>query len=315
MKPIFYYLTILSLVLSACAIPVEDPLTEQDYIDAWKKFHPSKALRQGMHDAAFFYEDRSEVTILEWQAFNRQMLSQLTDEEGLSASQDVINRRLLKVQIERELYLWENEKPQSQSLSFYTNLIDRAFHVVWSDDFLTGADKARLICNRLQSVEKLCQAGTQQLETIKKDERSKGLEVLQKNKQFYQEELPKRLKEAGINTSCDDLENLRIQTIEGIQEFEDFLKGGVQTDESVANTILGRTEYARQLNLYLDMPSSPEQLADQALQEIKEVRQLIGKKSLAYFRQKYPNQAVPESIEEVIQITFADMENDAPANG
>ncbi|MEL7119536.1 MAG: DUF885 family protein [Bacteroidota bacterium] len=315
MKPIFYYLTILSIVLSACAIPVEDPLTEQDYIDAWKKFHPSKALRQGMHDAAFFYEDRSEVTILEWQAFNRQMLSQLTDEEELSTSQDDINKRLLKVQIERELYLWENEKPQSKSLSFYTNFIDRAFNVVWSDDFLTATDKARLICNRLQAVEKLCLAGTQQLETIKKDELSKGLEVLGKNKRFYKEELLKKLQAEGIQASCDDLEGVIKETIEGIQELEAFLKESVQTDESVANAILGRDEYARQLSLYLDMPSSPEQLAEQALKEIKDVRQLIGEKSLAYFQQEYPNQAVPESIDEVIQITFTDMENDAPANG
>lgn len=312
MKLLSCRISMLCLLLSVVTIPLEAQLTEQDYINAWKNFYPSKALRQGMHDVVFSYEDRSTESIQQWQAFNQKMLQQLSAANIAPGSPNHINNRLLKIQIQKELHLWKKERPQTLSLSLYTNLIDRALNTVWDAEFLTPPDQIQLVCDRLQAVILLCQAGKQNLETLRKEELEKGLAVLERKRNFYQEEFTKKMQETGIRASCD---NLHKAVLENIQQFEVFLKEKVQIKEDPTNPILSRTEYARQLNLYLDMPYTPEQLAEAALKEIEETKQLIGEKSQEYIQKTYPNRPAPKSIEEAIRITFTDMEADAPANG
>ncbi|MEO0338500.1 MAG: DUF885 family protein [Bacteroidota bacterium] len=315
MKLLSYPLTFLFFLSFACIIPLEAQTIEQDYIITWKKFYPSKALRQGMHDAIWAYEDRSTESIQAWQTFNQEMLKQLSEKVSSPGSPGRINKRLLKAQIQKELHLWETEKPQSSSLSFYTNLIDRTLNNVWTSNFLISSDKAALICDRLISVERLCRAGRNNLLEVRKEDLEKGLKVLQKNKQFYKEGLLEKLKKEEISASCGDLEKLIANTIKAFQQFETFLQEKVHINEVATNPILGRAEYARQLSQYVDMPYTPEQLAAAALEEIEATRQLIGEKSKAYIQETYPNRPAPKLLEEAIEITFADMEADAPANG
>ena len=37
----------------------------QEYIEAWKRFYPSRALSQGMHASIFDFEDRSPEAVSE----------------------------------------------------------------------------------------------------------------------------------------------------------------------------------------------------------------------------------------------------------
>lgn len=315
MKPIFFQLVILSICCSACTFPHDVKLTEQDYINAWKKFYPSKAVAQGMHDAIFDYEDRSSESVMEWLDLNRKMLNRLPDESDRSGLSEGINARLLAVQIEKELYQWENEIPYISSASFYANLIDRALDQVFEADFLTNPEKAKIICARLQSIQDLCLTANKMLVEIKKDDVMKSLEVLEKNKIFYEEELSEKMRQMGILVACPGFEDRVKSTSASIQRLIDVLQTDVLINEAPSNQILGREEYARRLTYYLDMPSSPEQLAEQALQEIQEVRTLIGEVSKEYVEKAFPDQLITGNLDKVIRLAFDEMEKDAPSDG
>jgi uncharacterized protein (DUF885 family) len=312
MKPIFICLVLTALLFSSCTILPNNQLTEQDYINAWKKFYPSKALAQGMHDAIFDYENPSAESVLAWLDFNKKMLAQLPD--GMRPAER-INARLLKVQIQNELHRWGEEIPHISSASFYANLIDRALDPVFEADFLTAPDKAEIICQRLQSIQDLCLTADQLLEEVGKEEVLKSLAVLEKNKTFYEEELLDKMQQMGIQPACPDLEDRAASVAASIERLITVLRTDVLIDETPADPILGRAEYARRLTNYLDLSTSPEQLAELALQEIQDVRVLIGEVSKGYLEKEYPNRAFSDDFEETVRLAFDDMEKDAPADG
>ncbi len=315
MKPLSICLVIAPLLLTTCTFLHEDPLSEQDYIAAWKKFYPSKALAQGMHDVIFDYEDPSSERVLEWLDFNRKMLTQLPRTENASGSSKGINARLLKIQIQKEIQYWEEEMPHITSASFYARLIDRALDPVFEATFLTSSDKVEIICSRLQSIQDLCLTGNKLLEEMKKEEVLKSLELLEKNKVFFEKEISEKMKQAGIQKPCYNFEARVQSTVAAIQRLMDYLRNDALVDDSPANTILGREAYARELKNYLDQPVFPEQLADLALKEIEEVRGLIELTSMEYVKKEYPNQFDPEDKQAGVRLAFDDMEKDAPANG
>jgi uncharacterized protein (DUF885 family) len=315
MKPIFVCLALTALLFSSCTVLPENQLTEQDYIQAWKKFYPSKALAQGMHDAIFDYEDRSAESVLAWLDFNRKMLDQLPDGIDPAGSAEGINARLLKVQIQNELHRWGEELPHITSASFYASLIDRSLDPVLEANFLTAPEKAEIICSRLQSIQNLCLNADKLLEEIKQDDVSKSLEVLEKNKIFYEEELLDKMQQTGIQPACSGFEDLLKSTASSIQRLIDVLRTEVLINQNPTDPILGREEYARQLSSYLDLSVSPEQLAELALQEIQDVRALIEQVSKTYLEKAYPNRTFSGDFEKMVRLAFDDMEKDAPVDG
>jgi uncharacterized protein (DUF885 family) len=81
-----------------------------------------------------------------------------------------------------------------------------------------------------------------------------------------------------------------------------------------SSPILGRAEYARRLSLYTDSKMTPEDLAKMALEEIDAVRELMANVSKEYLSSEYPDQPLPNSLEELTKRALADMEKDAPIN-
>ncbi len=315
MKLIPVSLILISFLFTTCTLPPPSEISEKDYIEAWKKFYPSKALAQGMHDAIYNYEDRSYESIAEWLEVNQKLLGRLPDEGDPASSPERINARLLKVQIQKELHLWDQEMPQFLSSEMYANLIDRAFDQVLKAEFLTAMDKADLICQRMESIQALCMSGIKFLEEVTKEEVLKSVETLEKNKAFFEKELSEKLKKEGLTPACYDFENQTKLTASSIQRLIDYLRETLLTNDDPSNSILGRNEYARRLTQYLDMSTSPEELAELALQEIEQTRKLIGEVSLEYVKDTYSGSTDTDNLEEAIKIAFADMEKDAPSNG
>ena len=54
------------------------------YVEAWKRFYPSRALAAGLSDAAPWFEDRSARAVGEWTAHNRAAGEELEGLSGLS---------------------------------------------------------------------------------------------------------------------------------------------------------------------------------------------------------------------------------------
>ena len=286
-----------------------------EYIEAWKKFYPSKALAQGIHSAIFDFEDRSPEAIGEWVDFNKNMLEKLQDVNAPYVKVRPIDARLLSMQARSELYTWTQQKPHQNSLSLYTMLIAGAQDKVWEATFLTQGEKAMLTCQRLESVHKLCNAAMQLLTGGEQAALERGLKRLAASLRFYQEELPERVEHWNTSDDCTDVLDRCKETATAIQALMDHVQNTVLPGAKSFEPILGMDTYAKRLSLYTDIALSPDELADMALQEIKLVRQLMAETSKEYLQKQYPNRPVPEDFEEMVGLALADMEKDAPTSG
>lgn len=285
-----------------------------DYMEAWKKFYPSKALAQGFHASIFTYENRSPTTIQTWLAFNKKTQQALISPSGEQAV-DPIDARLLRLQIQSEIYTWEKEVPQQHSLSLYTNLIARALQSVLDASYLSPTEKAQLSCQRLADVQQLCSTALAQLTNIEGEEVAVSLKRLAKAVAFYQDELPQMSSRWTVAPPCPNFAARSQAIAASIQSLHDKIKEENATKVGSYNPILGTDEYARQLSQYIDGPLSPAQLGEMALAEIELVRKLIGEVSQDYLQRTYPNKVVPTNQLAIIKAAFADMEADAPTSG
>ena len=273
-----------------------------NYIEAWKKFYPSKALDQGIHTAIFNYEDFSAANVEQWLAFNKKTLVFLSDKANPYVIENRIDARLLKVQVQEEIDKWANKKVHQSSLALYTRLISKATDKVLSAKYLTPSEKNQLTCQRLEAVQNLCLTAKNALKKDNKSALEKGVKSLKKAMAFYENEL---------QTNCPSVNT----TTESIQSLIEYVETSLLPTATTGNLKIGRKEYARRLALYTDSDLTPEQLETIALKEIKTVKQLIATVSTDYFKKQYPTKSLPDNQKAIIKAAFADMEKDAPTSG
>jgi len=286
-----------------------------NYIEAWKKFYPSKALNQGMHTTIFDYEDYSAPTIQQWLAFNQATLAKLSDVKTPYVLKNRIDARLLKVQVQAEINQCGVKKMQQNSLALYTPLISKATNKVLDATYLTIGEKATLICQRLEAVQNLCVATQIALVTDNKTAVENGIKSLEKATTFYQTELPKLIANWKNTTGCKDLTIACQTTATTIQNLISHLQTNILPKAKITKATIGKTEYARRLALYTDSDLSPDQLSAIALEEIQAVRKLIGEVSEQYLKKQYPTKKWPTNYNAIVKAAFADMEKDAPTSG
>jgi len=284
------------------------------YIEAWKQFYPSQALDQGIRQAVFDYEDLSPGRIQEWMSFNETLLEQLSDSGAPYVVGNPIDARLLRIQIRTEIDRWKREALHRHSPALYAGLIAGAVDPLLEADYLTLPEKSKLVCRRLASVQDLCIAAMQSLEGGDREEIASSLERLAFARAFYRDPLPEQLESAGIPL-CDGFSRHCETTAESVQQLITYVKDKLLPKAKAADPILGRDEYARKLGLYTDRPLTPEALAEMALEEIEQVRALIGEVSREYLKNQYPDLTVSEDYETVVKAAFGDMEKDAPSSG
>ena len=284
-----------------------------DYIEAWKKFYPSKAVAQGMHASIFHYEDRALTTIQTWVDLNKTFLRELSDPNNAYAKSEAINTRLLRNQIKEELHIWEDAKEHQNKLTLYSSLIDRAMDKVFEADYLTQGEKADLICQRTTAVLHLIEAALQSLKQGQKDDLKRGIKQLTNALNFHQKELPEKTKEWKSWTTCEN--QITQKAIAKIKVLIKVVEQKLLPHAKEGKPILGKAEYTRRLALYTDSDLTPDRLSQMALEEIEKVRQLIGEVSKNYLKQHYPNEVLPSSMDAIIKRAFGDMEKDAPKDG
>ena len=281
------------------------------YIEAWKKFYPSKAVDQGIQTAIFDYENLTPERIQLWLAFNKEILKQLEKTNSLYAQANSIDARLLKVQVKKEVDIWEQKAVHQHSLTLYTKLIEQATDKVLSVSYLTKKEKQQLICQRLEAIQNLCVAAKQSIKQLDEKEVEKGMAQLQNALTYYKQVLPEKTANWTLPSSCSSFQTIS----SSIQSLIKHVETTLATTAVAYKPVLGKIEYARRLALYTDSDLTPEQLEVLALTEIETVRDLIGEVSKDYLQEQYPNKDVPKNNKAIIKAAFADMEKDAPISG
>ena len=308
MKNILLPLVLLFLSITAIG---STPDLGTYYIEAWKKFYPSKAVDQGIQTAIFDYENLTPERIQLWLAFNKEILKQLEKPNSLYAQANSIDARLLKVQVKKEVDIWEQKAVHQHSLTLYTKLIEQATDKVLSVSYLTKKEKQQLICQRLEAIQNLCVAAKQSIKQLDEKEVGKGMAQLQNALTYYKQVLPEKTANWTLPSSCSSFQTIS----SSIQSLIKHVETTLATTAVAYKPVLGKIEYARRLALYTDSDLTPEQLEVLALTEIETVRDLIGEVSKDYLQEQYPNKDVPKNNKAIIKTAFADMEKDAPISG
>ncbi|NJN40962.1 MAG: DUF885 domain-containing protein [Flammeovirgaceae bacterium] len=283
------------------------------YIDEWIRFYPSRALAQGMHNSIFYIEDLSSQRINQWLIYNKKMLSQ-TDSALEHKQGDRINLRLLRTQIRTEIDKWELDAPHQRSLSLYSSLIVNGGKRVMDASFLTPNEKVQLICERFGQIQKLCNSAKSSIQSVDQGDLERSLRQLEAAEKFYKDELLNLVGNQKLSV-CSDFKTQSSQTADNIRSLITFINSEILPRTKETEPILGRDEYTRKLSLYVDASLTPEKLADMALQEIEMVRKLMGEVAQSYFVSNYPKQKLPSDYNELMRLTLADMEKDAPKSG
>lgn len=285
---------------------------EDQYINEWKKFYPSRALTQGMNQSIFYIEDLSPQRIGQWLAFNKRMLAQ-TDSVLKLKQGDRSDLRLLKTQVRTEIDKWELEKPHVFSITLYSALIVNGVKRIVEADFLLPGEKVKLICQRFGEVQELCNSARASLQSVDQGNIERGLKQLEAAEKYYAEELFQQISTLPLAT-CKEFKTQSLNTADHIRSLIQFIKDEIPPRAS-NTTVLGRDEYARKLSLYVDRSLTPENLAEMALKEIELVRGLMEDVARLYFKSTYPDRKMPADYNELMRLTLADMEADAPKNG
>ena len=288
--------------------------TEADiYIEEWKKFYPTKALNQGIHPSVYDYEDLSKQNIRHWIKVNQHLLKVASDENHEYTKNYPINARLLKNQAAQEIDIWTRRQPHIHSLSLYTRLITHAIESVVGADFLIKYEKNQIVCQRLQSVQKICLEARHNLKTVPKDEIENSLDQLQHAVEYFEDELLHKAINWKFPPTCEDFSAECRNTALSIQNLINHINQKIVPNAILSSPILGREEYAIRLNFYTDGYVTPEQVVEMANFEIDETTYLIEELSTEYVNKTYPNHSIPK--EDHVKKAFEDMEKDAPESG
>ncbi|MFT6826939.1 MAG: hypothetical protein ACI9Z3_000518 [Roseivirga sp.] len=307
------YLSLVILLLSfSINITAQD--LEQEYIDQWKAFYPSRALGNGMHSSIYNYEDFSLPKVEQWLNYNISLLAKLSDTKSSYVSTNNIDARLLKVQAQSEIDKWQRDVPHFNSLSLYASPINSALDQILNADFLIVPEKNQLLCDRLKSIQALSLAALANLKQVDKAEAERSLRGLERIEKYLTGGLQEKIKTEGLKPACSDFEKEASKAAEQIRFLINHVIDQLLPEATESSPIVGRVEYARLLHLYTDSDLTSEQLSKMALDEIQLVRKLIGEVSAEYLKEQYPNTPLPTDYHDLTRAALDDMEKDAPIN-
>lgn len=301
---VWYFIFLISASLSAQDLG-------ETYIAEWKKFYPSKALKSGMHEAVFQYGNRSKEAIFQWISFNENTLQTLLRD---AAPIDTIDARLLRVQAQSELDIWKSIKKHENSLHHYSRLITNALPSVFKSDFLLASEQSGLVCERLVEIEKLCQSAKSNLKTISKKELENGMSELSETLEYLETALSDNLNSKGVSRTCSNFDTHYDQALKSIASLQRFVRTTLAPEAKDIESVLGRQEYNRRLQLYTDSDLTAKKLAEMALSEIETVKGIMVGVSKKYLKATYPDETLPSETLKIIKKALADMEKDAPKN-
>ncbi|NNF36537.1 MAG: DUF885 family protein [Saprospiraceae bacterium] len=273
----------------------------QEYIHRWKTFYPSQALRMGMHDAVFDFEQGGDVQ--EWINYNRLIFQSLDENGNPDINAEAINLRLLKSQVLQELYKWTEERPHEHSLSYYTNLLSNFSNRPSRASFLTEDDLRNLRCKSYDALINICLSIKSHLKNIHDENTERSINTINNIKVDLNSQLKKDLS----NQPCEG-SNAKVElAMDQLDSILDHIKKIPHQPQSL---ILGKEYYGKQLAMYTDSNLAPAELEKLAMEEIVETKKLMAEVSQSYLSETYPYKTLPTNEDDIITLALDDMEKD-----
>jgi uncharacterized protein (DUF885 family) len=286
-----------------------------EYIERWAQFYPSKALYEGMIQSVYNYEDYSGYSIQRWIDFNKEILDKINNNESDFTTEDRIDGRLLRTQLMMEIDKWEREMPHKFSLSMYSNLISNATSEVLDSENLTTDEKYSILLQRLNAIENLCTAAIINLNDGRPGSTEESLNSLEASSLYYKEELPQKIKSWMLSDKQGKFIAQCNMTSAKIKSLIMYLQSDIVSNLTLPEEhILGKEVYSRKLKLYTDSDLTPEQLEENALQEIETVRKLIAELSTDYLKETYPGIEIPMDFDLLVERPIDDMRKNHPSS-
>ena len=283
----------------------------ESYLSEWRKIYPSKALNSGIRSYVFQYEEFSSEQLKDWVDYNRQILADLSNGQAMIGP---IDGRLLRVQMQSEIDKWQLLSTHTTSLRLYAQLISKAIPSIFEADYLLAPEKSRLVCNRLQAMEKLSMSAKVNLKNVSKGNLEKGITDIKKSIQYVKKDLQKDLESNGLTTTCLNFDLQLRRTIQSLEALKEHCTSTLSKITKEEKTLIGKEEFDRRLKLYTDSDLTSTTLAEMALQEIEVTKGLMASVSKEYLLSTYPNEHLPKEETDIIKRALADMEKDAPLN-
>jgi len=266
------------LTLTGCQPTPDSPSGEDissiadNYLEVWSGFYPSQALMAGEAGAVMQLEDFSQSAIDAWLAANRQTLSRIRNLPEPSSIDDRIDRELLKGQIEREIFAWEEAEIHRTDPQTYSNLINHSLTAVLVRGNLTPEMKIEAVMNRLNGLQRLCEAAKHNLLNGRPSATESSIRDIRSTASFFEDTLLAALDITDENPNRDALAAAAAQTATELTTLADWLEGGL---ELTLGDAYGEDLYAQKLALAYGAHLTPEILERIAMEEIETVRALM----------------------------------------
>jgi len=243
-----------------------------DYLVAWAGFYPSRALTAGKTEAAVRFEDLSQPTIDAWLEFNRQTLARVEGLPEAASLDESIDRELLVGQIRREIFRWGESEAHRTDPQTYSNLVNHAMTAVLVRGNLTPEKKIEAVMNRLQGLQRLCEAATQNLANGRPSATEASIRDIRSTASFFEGNLMTALEISDENPDHEPISAAASRTAIELTALADRLENtlGLSLDDAY-----GEDLYARKLALAYGAHMTPEFLERIAIEEIETVRGLM----------------------------------------
>ena len=311
---LFPYTLAVALLLIASAAQAESDLNAlvESYIDTWAEFYPSKALSNGLKEAAWKFEDFSGNRAGEWIAYNRRTLEMLESLSDLSVNEQV-DARVLRRQARRELERWAHDEALVNQPSWYAEVISQALTYILVRDQFTPEEKVDAVLQRLPGVQSMCQLGIVSLQDGSPERTRRAVEVLERTRTFYQDSLPGLMQDWSGGKQQEQVTQVISDTVNSVDALLHHIREDVLPDASIPDRLDDR-DYARKLRIYTDSDLTPEQLRDSATAEIEEVRGLMVTEATAWWNERVVALALPADENELLGTAMAAMEHNRSDN-
>ena len=280
--------------------------TIESYIQKWTGFYPSNAFRNGLRPAAWQFEDFSGDRVGEWIAYNRRTLEILESLPVLSVNEQV-DARVLRRQSRRELERWVHDGALVNQPAWYAEVISQALTYILVREQFTPEDKLEAVLQRLKGVQSLCELGIANLQNGSRERTQRAVEVLERTKTFYRDNLPGLMHDWSGGTQPEQLPQVVSDTVNTVDALVRHIRENVLPDASIPDRLDDR-DYARKLRIYTDSDLTPAQLRDSAAAEIEEVRRLMAIEAEAWWNEQGSDSPMPADENELLEAVMAEME-------
>ena len=137
-----------------------------DYIEAWKSFYPTGAVRLGLDQYLAQAEDRSAESIQSWIELNDRAWVKMEAAPAQLPIDLLIDLRLLKSQVASELTLWRDEQPHLSSPAMYSGVLRGLVQVPETPKRIGGNDLEAAVEGRVAAVGEVAESMISQLVSL-----------------------------------------------------------------------------------------------------------------------------------------------------